>query len=166
MKSDLTNIPEMVRETRDRVLRYANAVSIAEHADRESQWASAAELAMDAQGAALMTINSALMKTCPVYKREHDATGYIDVDEDEPGKALHEHDCPRCQPLTTLAKSINVVFEKLWAKSHRGKGHGQWRDSPRTPLWPNRSGLHSNIYVLPSRPPIFLNRNTNSENNQ
>ena len=116
MKSDLTNIPEMVRETRDRVLRYANAVSIAEHADRESQWASAAELAMDAQGAALMTINSALMKTCPVYKREHDATGYIDVDEDEPGKALHEHDCPRCQPLTTLAKSINVVFEKLWAK--------------------------------------------------
>lgn len=117
MKSDLTNIPEMIRETRDRALRYANAVGIAEQAELESQWAAAAELARDARGAALMTINSALMKTCAVYKHEHDATGYMDVDEEEPGPALHKHDCPRCQPLIALAKSINGVFGKLWAKT-------------------------------------------------
>ena len=115
MKSDLTNIPEMVRETRDRALRHANAVSTAEHVDQESQWTAAAELAMEAQGAALMTINSALMKTCSVYKHEHDATGYIDIDEDEPGPALYQHDCPKCLPLTTLAKSITEVFGKLRA---------------------------------------------------
>ena len=115
MKSDLTNIPEMVRETRDRALRHANAVSTAEHVDRESQWTAAAELAMDAQGAALMTINSALMKTCSAYKYEQDAAGYID--KDEPGKTLYQHDCPKCLPLTTLAKSITEVFGKLRART-------------------------------------------------
>ena len=113
MKSDLTNIPEMLRETRDRALEYANAVNYAEHTEENDHWMTAAQLAWDAQDAALKTINSALMKTCTTYSNEHAAAGYID--EDDPGPTLYKHNCPKCLPLTALAKSITEVFGRLRA---------------------------------------------------
>ena len=56
MKSALTDLAAMSQEARERALRHAMALELAEKSDRDELWSTAANLAMDAEGAAAMTI--------------------------------------------------------------------------------------------------------------
>ena len=117
MKSELNDIPQMANETRERALHYAMSIETAEKGrdDRaDDLWLNTYNLAMDARGAALMTINSSLMETCPEYREEHDLAGYIDLYEDEPGVPLQKHRCDQCAGLQEMAKVLRVSLGRLW----------------------------------------------------
>ena len=119
MRSDLNDIPAVANEARRMALHYAMSIEIAEKGrdDRaDDMWLTASNLAMDARGAALMTIDSALMATCAGYRMEHDEAGYVDEYEDEPGGTLRDHDCPRCTGLQCLAQNLRSTLGKLWRK--------------------------------------------------
>ena len=124
MESDLNDIQAMARETRDRTLRYAQALEAAEAWDRTDLWDRATGLAMKAQGAALMTINSAMMLICPDYRTEHGENGYIDREGDEPGRVLYNHTCRTCAPLPEMAGNIDEASEALFIRGTQSpEGH-------------------------------------------
>ena len=82
-------------------LHHAMAVEMAEeNRERTDLWGTAAEMAMDAKYAALMTINSTMIENCRKYREEHGRTGYIDIEENVPGPALREHQCQQCHPCS------------------------------------------------------------------
>ena len=70
-------------------------------------------LAMDTRDADLMTLNSALIETCPKYRAEHERTGDIDPDEDAPGSTLHNHECPNCADIQDMAGALNTTLVQL-----------------------------------------------------
>ena len=123
MKAELTDLAAMAQETRERALRHAMALELAEKAEDAEIWNTAvAEAAMDAEGAAAMTITSILKKTCAQFKTEHDEDGYIDIEEDSPGVALFNHECERCAPLQLIAHSLTDLLARIWSpgdKDHR-----------------------------------------------
>ena len=117
MKADLTDTSGMARETSQRALRHAMALEMLENRHeerRESLWGTAAEMAMDSRGAALMTLSSAMAMYCADYRREQARTGPIDIQEDEPGPALTNHQCQRCGAMQKVATSIEQTFGQLW----------------------------------------------------
>ena len=93
-----------------------NVHQVAEKSELRSLWDHVAELAMDAKGAALMTITSTLMTSCPQFKAEHAASGYIDLNENAPGPPLRNHDCRTCEPLQLLARSLEESLARIWGR--------------------------------------------------
>ena len=117
MRSDLTNIPEMASETRERALQYAMSIDTAEKnttGRADDLWLNASSLATDSQAAGLMTLNSALIETCPKYRAEHEKVGYTDLEEDTPGSTLHDHDCPNCKDVQNMARVLRTTLAELW----------------------------------------------------
>ena len=120
MKSDLGDITALARETTRMALHHAMAVEMAEeNRERTDLWGTAAEMAMDAKYAALMTINSTMIENCRKYREEHGRTGYIDIEENVPGPALREHQCQPCQPLQQMARHLNETLWNLWRTDYR-----------------------------------------------
>ena len=125
MKADLTDIRGIARETSQRALHHAMALEMLEscHEDREeSLWGTAAEMAMDSRGVALMTLSSAMAMYCADYRRGHARTGPIDIQEDEPGPALTNHRCQRCGAMQKVATSIEQTFGQLWRANREKTG--------------------------------------------
>ena len=122
MKAALTDLAAMAQETRERALRHAMALELAEKAGYGDLWDTAAGLAMDAEGAAAMTITSILKKTCARFRGEHDECGYIDIEEDSPGLALLNHECEHCAPLQLVARSLTDLLGELLIPSDNDAG--------------------------------------------
>lgn len=117
MRSDLKDVPGMSNETRERALNHAMLIEVAvKSTDSPELWVTATDLAQEAQGAALMTINSALVLTCREYRTEHELAGFMDIDEDEPGVTIHNHKCSQCEALQILARAITMTMGNI----HRG----------------------------------------------
>ena len=115
MKSDPENIHEMTRETTQRALHHAMAVEMAEQNEGHPDlWHTANDMAMGAKNAALMTVNSTMMRTCPEYREEQGRAGCIDIDEEDPRTVMHTHQCDRCSPLQEVAARANEAFGALW----------------------------------------------------
>ena len=128
-------------------LHYAMAIEMAEeNRERTYLWGTAAEMAMDANCAALMTINSTMIETCPKYREEHGKTGYyIDIEENLPGPALREHQCEKCQLLQQVARSMGETFGNLWRTDYRRVA--QSRDGKRNILPEIHSALLGHIHI-------------------
>ena len=117
MTSDLSNVTQMASETRERALQYAMSIETAEKnttGRADELWLNAGNLAMDARDAGLMTLNSALIETCPKYRAEHERSGHVDLDEDTPGGTLHDHDCPNCTGIQDMARLLRTTLAQLW----------------------------------------------------
>ena len=114
MRSDPNDVPAMADETRERALHHAMLVEVAIRAqDQPELWLTAAELALSAQGAALMTLNSALAKTCAKYRTEHEKAGCINPDDDNPGATICNHQCGQCETLQSMARAIDTTMGNI-----------------------------------------------------
>lgn len=117
MKSNLSNVSEMADETRERALQYAMSIETANRnttGRADGLWLNAGNLAMDARDAGLMTLNSALMETCPKYRAEFEKVGCVDLEEDAPGGTLRDHDCPDCEDVQDMAGALRATLIQLW----------------------------------------------------
>ena len=114
MRSDLNDVPAMAEETQERALHHAMIIEVALRAkEQPDMWLTATDLALSAQGAALMTLNSALVQTCAKYRAEHQKAGYIDLDEDDPGLTISNHQCEQCEMLQGMARAINITMGNI-----------------------------------------------------